>query len=154
MAIIDFRGDYRWLSNFADASVEWEGRWFATTEHAYQAAKTLVKEEIEEIQLAPTPGKARRLGQKVTLRPDWDQVKLSVMKDLLEKKFCIPEYRDLLLATGGHHLMEGNTWGDEFWGVSADSGMGRNHLGRLLMDIRDQLYENKLQQELNNKLFE
>ena len=156
MAIIEFRGETRWLSNFAEAKVEWGGKWFSTTEHAYQAAKTSIPEEIEHIQQASTPGKARRRGQKVTLRSDWDNIKLTVMRVLLQQKFRIPEYRDLLLATGGHHLMEGNTWNDTFWGVSLDSGMGRNHLGRLLMDIRDQLYKEKVLRELdsNKKLFE
>lgn len=155
MAIIDFRGEYRWLSNFAEAKVEWEGRHYPTTEHAYQAAKTEIVEEIEQIQQAKTPGKARRLGQKVTLRDDWEAIKITVMQALLKQKFQIPEYRDLLLETGNHHLMEGNTWGDEFWGVSIETGMGTNHLGRLLMDIRAQLYKEKVLGELNkNKLFE
>jgi ribA/ribD-fused uncharacterized protein len=154
MAIIEFRGEYRWLSNFAEAEVEWEGRKFSTTEAAYQAAKTTIVEEIEYVQQAPTPGRARRRGQKVTMRDDWDEVKISVMRHLLEQKFRIPEYRDLLLATGGHHLMEGTTWKDAFWGVSLDTGMGTNHLGRLLMDIRDQLYKEKLLGELDaEKLF-
>jgi ribA/ribD-fused uncharacterized protein len=155
MAIIEFRGEYRWLSNFAEAEVEWEGRKYPTTEHAYQAAKTTIVEEIEHVRQASTPGRARRRGQKVTMRNDWDEVKVGVMKNLLEQKFQITEYRDLLLATGGHHLMEGNSWGDSFWGVSLDTGMGTNHLGRILMDIRDQLYKEKVLEELkSNKLFE
>jgi len=137
MAIIDFRGEYRWLSNFAEAEVEWQGRKYKSTEHAYQAAKTRIVEEIEYVQQASTPGRARRRGQKVTLRDDWDDVRLSVMKDLLEQKFRIPEYRDLLLDTGNHHLMEGNNWKDFWWGVC--DGRGLNHLGRLLMDIRESL---------------
>ena len=82
MAIIEFRGETRWLSNFAEAEVEWEGRKYPTTEHAYQAAKTTIEEEIEWVRTAPTPGKARRRGQKVTMRPDWDDIKISVMKNL------------------------------------------------------------------------
>lgn len=153
MAIIEFRGETRWLSNFAEAEVEWEGRKYPTTEHAYQAAKTTIEEEIEWVRTAPTPGKARRRGQKVTMRPDWDDIKISVMKNLLEQKFQIPEYRDLLLETGGHHLMEGNTWGDCFWGVDLKTGMGTNHLGRLLMDVRDKLIREKAKTEAI-KLFE
>ena len=152
MAIIDFRGEYRWLSNFAEAEVEWQGRKYRTTEHAYQAAKTDIVEEIEHIQQASTPGRAQRRGQKITLRQDWCDVKLSVMRKLLQQKFLIPEYRDLLLATGGHHLIEGNSWGDTFWGVSLDTGIGTNHLGRILMDIRDQLHKEALNKEVE-KLF-
>jgi hypothetical protein len=149
MAIIEFRGETRWLSNFAEAEVVWEGRKYLTTEHAYQAAKTQIEEEIEWIRSAPTPGKARKRGQKVTMRPDWDDVKLSVMRNLLEQKFQIPEYRKLLLDTGGHHLIEGNTWNDTFWGVDMKSGMGTNHLGRILMDIRDSLLKEEIQEQVN-----
>lgn len=146
MAIIDFRGEYRWLSNFAEAEVFYDGQDYPTTEHAYQAAKTLDKEERKQVREAPTPGRARRLGQKVTLRPGWHEIKLNVMRDLLKQKFKIPEYKKLLLDTGGHHLLEGNTWGDQFWGVC--EGIGENHLGRLLMDIRYDLQIEQIREEL------
>jgi predicted NAD-dependent protein-ADP-ribosyltransferase YbiA (DUF1768 family) len=59
------------------------------------------------------------------------------MRDLLRQKFAHPELRRLLLATGDAELVEGNTWGDRFWGVCA--GRGQNHLGRLLMAIRAEI---------------
>jgi ribA/ribD-fused uncharacterized protein len=137
MSIDKFQGEHRWLSNFAVAEVVFEGATYSSVEHAYQAAKTILPAERREIQAAPTPGKARRLGQKVCLRPDWEDIKLDVMRDLLRQKFRIPEYRRMLLETGIQHLMENNHWHDTFWGVC--EGEGLNHLGRLLMDIREEI---------------
>ena len=134
MTIDRFQGDYRWLSNFWPVEVSNCGRMWPTTEHAYQAAKTLDPAEQEEIFNARTPGKARRLGQKVTLRPDWEDVKLRTMFQLLFQKFQYPDLRERLICTGRHHLIEKNDWGDKYWGVC--EGEGENHLGRLLMDIR------------------
>ena len=79
---------------------------------------------------------AKRLGKSVELRTDWSQIKLEVMADLLWQKFIInPKLRSMLLATGDRELVEGNTWGDTFWGKCG--GVGTNHLGNLLMRLRD-----------------
>lgn len=139
MAITDFRdnlpeGNFKWLSNFYMVNVDYDGEFYPSTEHAYQAAKTLNLAERREIQEAATCGKAKRLGQKVELRSDWEEIKIEVMRDLLFQKFSYPDLQDKLLATGDQHLVEGNTWGDRFWGVC--EGRGLNHLGRLLMDVR------------------
>lgn len=71
------------------------------------------------------------------MRSDWEEVKLGVMEGLLREKFSDPELRRKLLATGERELVEGNDWGDSFWGVCA--GRGKNHLGRLLMKLREEL---------------
>lgn len=144
MAITDFRdntpaGNFKWLSNFYMVEVELDGETYPSTEHAYQAAKTLLPAERCEIREAPTCGKAKRLGQKVELRPDWESYKLQVMRDLLRQKFAVPELRQKLLATGDQHLVEQNTWDDHFWGVC--HGRGLNHLGRILMDVREECRE-------------
>lgn len=137
MAITKFQGKTRWLSNFWPVEVEFEGDIYQTTEAAYQAAKTNDPDEREKIRLAATPNKARRLGQSVAIRPDWDDVKVGVMLDLTRKKFQDPALREMLIQTGRQHLVEGNTWGDKFWGVS--DGEGENHLGRILMDVRAEI---------------
>ena len=129
-----FQGEYRWLSNFAKSTVRFEGVNYPTIENAYQAAKTLNKEERIPFQTC-TPREAKQLGYKLTLRDDWDYVKLHIMYSLNQQKYRIPEYRDRLLATGIQNLVEGNTWGDQFWGVC--DGVGENHLGRILMRIRE-----------------
>jgi ribA/ribD-fused uncharacterized protein len=107
---------------------------YPTVEHAYQAAKTSSKAEREQIRLASTPGKAKRMGKTVALRPDWELVKVDTMKFLLDQKFSDPVLRMMLLDTWLDEIEETNTWGDVFWGVC--NGKGENKLGKLLMDLR------------------
>jgi hypothetical protein len=134
--INDFDGEFRFLSNFFPAEVEFGGHLYPSTEHAFQAAKTLSEAERSEIRSAPTPGKAKRLGRRVTLRTDWEAVKVQIMQTLVEKKFADRELKEKLLATGDAELIEGNTWGDCWWGVDANTGKGENHLGKILMEVR------------------
>lgn len=133
--IDSFKGEYAFLSNFQRCRVQFEGEEYISTEHAYQAAKTLIPEERETVRLCGTPGQAKGLGNKCTLRPDWEEVKLGVMRDLLVQKFAYPDLRAKLEATGNQELVEGNYWNDTYWGVC--KGVGTNWLGRLLMEIRD-----------------
>lgn len=142
MAIEDFRGSYRWLSNFHMVEVTYDGDVYTSTEAAYQAAKTLLPAERRAIREAKTAGDAKRLGRKVSMRPDWEDVKIDIMRDLLRQKFKNPDLRAGLLLTGRQHLVEGNTWHDEFWGVC--EGNGENHLGRLLMDVRSEINKGRL----------
>lgn len=137
MAITDFRGEYKWISNFGESLITFGEKTYATTEHFYQAMKATTEEDHEHVRTASTPGRSKRRGQKIKLREDWEEVKLSVMEQALRRKFQIPELRKKLLATKQQHLVEGNTWGDGFWGVC--DGDGLNHLGRLLMDIREEI---------------
>lgn len=67
-------------------------------------------------------------------REDWALVKRDIMLDILRLKFATPFMRDKLNATGERPLVEGNTWGDTYWGVCR--GRGENHLGKILMQIR------------------
>ena len=132
-----FSGDYRFLSNFWPSEVNFNGVTYTTVEHGYQAAKTLSDSERLWIKASPTPGVAKRRGKEVTLREDWEQVKLYVMETLLRLKFSDPELCFKLLLTGNAELIEGNTWGDTYWGVCR--GRGSNNLGKLLMKIREVL---------------
>lgn len=135
--ITSFSGEYRFLSNFWPANVTDEEHRYATVEHAYQAAKTASASHRREILHANTAGIAKRLGRRVPIRPDWEDVKVGVMRELLRQKFAEPTLRAKLLATGTALLVEGNTWGDRFWG-QCPVGVGENWLGRLLMEIRSQ----------------
>ena len=114
---------------------------FPTVEHAYQAAKTLDMKQRKEIALIPTPAKAKRAGRKVDLRPDWDTVKIDIMRDLVWQKFRFhPDLQDALLDTGNLVLEDGNHWNDGFWGICPpNSGNGENHLGQILMEVRSNL---------------
>ncbi len=138
-AVIDsFQGQYRFLSNFWPAEVQFEGLIYPTAEHAYQAAKTPDRAERQRIAALPTPGDAKRAGAALPKRPDWDAKKLAVMELVVRDKFTRnPDLRAKLLATHHAQLIEGNTWNDQFWGVC--NGKGENHLGRILMKVRDEL---------------
>ncbi len=138
MKTIDrFDGEYRWLSNFWLADVKFDGTVYPSVEHAYQAAKTTDSDLRRVIRQAATPGKAKRLGGCVFLRRDWERVKIPIMTLLVGRKFQDPDLRNKLKATGSIPIIEGNTWGDVFWGTC--NGHGENHLGRILMDLRDKL---------------
>lgn len=135
MKIDSFTGEWRCFSNFWFATVYLDGVAFPTVEHAYQAAKTLDPVARRSIHAARAPGVAKRMGQTVRLRPDWDAVKVEVMTDLVRQKFMRDfSLRQQLLRTGDAELVEGNNWGDTFWGVC--NGVGQNHLGYILMQIR------------------
>jgi ribA/ribD-fused uncharacterized protein len=133
-----FTGPYFFLSNFSESPVEFEGDTYPTVEHAYAAAKTQDPNERERFRFATTPGEAKRIGRNVALRSGWDDMRVEVMRGLLEKKFALHNELALkLLSTGEAELVEGNTWGDRFWGVCR--GQGRNQLGQLLMHRRHEL---------------
>lgn len=136
-----FDGDHAFLSNFweePNTPIAMNGCEYATLEHAYQASKTREPVERRWIRLCPTPARAKEMGKTVRLRPDWNAVKVEVMRGLLAEKFKEgSRLADRLLATGGALLEEGNWWGDRFWGTC--NGAGENWLGRLLMERRDQL---------------
>ena len=135
-----FRGKYSFLSNFYDQEIQFEGAVWPTSEHAYQAMKTLDLDAREKVRKASTPGKAKRAGRKVALRDDWEDVKIDVMMKVLEAKFSHPELQQKLLDTGDTPIVEINSWGDEFYGVC--DGKGYNVLGQLLMELRSDLLEN------------
>jgi ribA/ribD-fused uncharacterized protein len=139
--ISEFKGAYRFLSNFwlSDivAATLVGHVVFPSVEHIYQSMKTLNTEQFKAIVEADTPGIAKRMGQKVDMRPDWDDLKIGIMIAGTKLKFDQhPDLRAALIATSPHILQEGNWWGDEFWGVNLRTGRGENNLGKILMDHR------------------
>jgi len=146
-SITSFSGDYAFLSNFYPVTITVENIPFPTVEHAFQAAKTHNLGAKSEIAMAQTPGAAKRMGRKVELRHDWENVRIDVMESLLKKKFLGKSEEnetllEMLLDTYPERLIEGNNWGDTFWGKVIVDGLyrGENHLGRLLMKIRRQAF--------------
>lgn len=130
-----FDGQYRFLSNFFPVLIHFEERTYLSVEAAYQAAKTLDLDERKRFERI-SPAGAKRLGRRVELRPDWETVKIDIMRQLLGQKFRInTELYIKLSQTGTHELIEENWWGDTFWGKCR--GEGENWLGKLLMEIRD-----------------
>ena len=138
-----FEGKYAFLSNFDHSPFTVDGVTFPTVEHWFQAFKTLDPEDFRDIAAADTPGRAKRMGRHVELRPDWEEIKTDVMMEGLRHKFAIPELRAKLLATGDEELMEGNTWHDNAWGncvcQKCQNTPGRNMLGMLLMELRNEI---------------
>ena len=141
--ITRFYDEYRWLSNFWMSPVVFDDKMYASVEHAYQANKAIGDTDHLYVALAPTAGKAKRRGQAIEMRPDWDRVKLGVMEACLRSKFAFgTELAQMLVDTGDAELVEGNSWGDCYWGRC--NGIGESHLGRFLMKIREELVEESL----------
>lgn len=145
MVIDSFKNEFGFLSNFYEAPIYINGERYASVEHAYQAHKTLDVDLKRIIRESKTPWLAKKLGRGATLRPDWDDVKLDLMLSFLREKFRNPMLREMLVATEGYELIEGNTWGDRFWGVY--KGFGENHLGKLLMKVREEVTIEKRQDD-------
>lgn len=144
--VIDcFDADYAFLSNFYEHKFNYNAQTFATSEHAFQAAKCVNVSEAEWVRAANTPGVAKRRGRQISLRDDWELVKDQIMYDILIAKFSDPELRAKLIATGDAELIEGNNWHDNYWGVCSCgtsrclNKTGKNMLGKTLMRIRSEL---------------
>ena len=136
--VIDkFSGEYRFLSNFYLSKVTLDGIEFPSVENAYQAAKNFDRER-RQMFTTLSSAQAKSEGKNTVKRPDWEQVKVLVMTDLVREKFTKHlDLREKLLATGDAELIEGNWWRDTFWGVC--KGKGENHLGKILMKVREEL---------------
>ena len=134
MVIDDFRGEYFFLSNFYPVEVTYEGYSYKNNEAAFQAQKDLSRRE-EFINLNPMMSKIK--GKKVKLRNDWDEVKVSIMEEIVRCKFDQNlDIKEKLINTKGKTLIEGNKWNDTFWGMC--NGKGENILGKILMNLREE----------------
>ena len=133
--INEFRGKYYFLSNFYSVPVKHGFLTFTNTEAAFHSEKCPVRAgEFTKL----NPSEAKRLGRRVRLRSDWEQVKDQVMLDVVRAKFDQhPDLAQKLLATGDEELVEGNDWGDIYWGVY--KGHGKNMLGKIRMRVRAEL---------------
>jgi ribA/ribD-fused uncharacterized protein len=137
--ITEFQGEYRWLSNFWPAKCWYAGVNYGSVEAAYQAAKTEDVEERTRL-MSVTPAAAKKIGRSFTIREGWSDMRLAVMKELLSQKFTEDNWAGKqLIATHPAKLSEGNYWGDSFWGIDLKKGKGKNHLGKLLMERRNEL---------------
>lgn len=147
MTIINsFRDDYYFLSNFYEAPVVYNGITYMNNEAAFQAQKS-VNPEIQKKFSTLNSSEAKHFGRQISLRPDWEAVKIEHMKKIVRAKFeQHPELKNKLLATGDIYLEEGNTWGDRIWGTV--NGQGANLLGKILMEVREEFKELELETEI------
>lgn len=130
-----FRGKFWFLSNFYPVEVKMYGVVYPSVENAFQASKCVRKED-RVIFESVSSLESKKLGRKVELRKDWEDVRVNIMNVLLCRKFENKELRDKLLRVEGE-IVEDNSWGDEFWGRC--NGRGKNVLGNLLMNLRFEL---------------
>ena len=134
--INEFQGEYRWLSNFVECDIEYNGFIYPSVENAYQAAKMKYKEDSLKF-LNVTSGRAKQLSKTLPMRDDWGKLKIYYMREFLIQKFSQKPYKELLMNTCGLDIIEGNRWGDKYWGVCLKTNNGQNNLGKLIMGIRD-----------------
>ncbi|MCD8130454.1 MAG: NADAR family protein [Lachnospiraceae bacterium] len=137
--ITEFQNEYFFLSNFYPCEIIYKGVHYHNAEAAFQAQKCSDDKGTE--QFAPlNASAAKKLGRSVTLRHDWELIKVQEMSAIVHEKFKQnPDIRQKLLNTGSEYLEEGNTWGDRTWGTV--NGSGANLLGRILMSERDRIKE-------------
>ena len=141
--VFGFFEDFRFLSNYEECAVEYNGVAWRSSEHAYMVGKCkdvscsfFDCKNINQINHM-TCHEVRKWGQTVALRDDWEQIKRAVMLQInLDKYVRNPELREKLIATGDRELVESNHWGDSYWGWDIKNGSGQNHLGKILMMVR------------------
>lgn len=147
--ILSFTGEYSFLSNFYEYPIYYDGIIYRNSEAAFQSAKCMNKDgRLGFSDL--NPSEAKRLGRRVKLRPDWEDVKDQIMYDIVKAKFSAPELAKMLLDTGSAGLYEGNTWGDMYWGIDSTTLRGRNKLGEILMRVRDEIVKGIIPVNLQN----
>jgi ribA/ribD-fused uncharacterized protein len=168
--ITKFQGRWHFLSNFYPCIIEHKGIKYPSVEHYYVAMKVTeiqmfdgihytagdFRELIAKVKL---PSDVKKIGQRVKIRKDWDEKKLQFMEWGVREKFKDPKIAELMLLTGNDDIIEGNYWHDNFWGsciCQKCGNNGENHLGKILMNIRDEIKQQNikpsLEQEIKNKL--
>ena len=148
-----FEGRWRFLSNFYPCKIEYQGIKYPSVEHFYVAMKVTEMQLINGIYYTAAdfremaakivePGDVKKLGQKVKVRTDWDEKKLKFMNKAVREKFQDVTLSEMLLSTEYRDIVEGNWWHDTFWGVCSCTkcgNKGENHLGKILMTVREEL---------------
>lgn len=137
--ISPFVGEYEYLSNFYEAPLAYKGVMYLSSESAYQAHK--FTENHKDFSWL-TPMKAKKLARKREVREDWEEVKYQIMLEIVREKFTQNWHlQNKLIETGDVLLVEGNYWGDTYWGVC--NGEGTNYLGKILMQVREEAINKK-----------
>lgn len=141
-----FTNKYDFLSNFYACQINYDGHWYATAEHAYQAAKAINDTDKAFIAMAATPGEAKRRGRQVEIRPDWEEIKDKIMYKIVTEKFKNFDMRQRMIAAineGYSGFCEDNWWHDNYWGncqcEKCRNIEGQNHLGKILMQVAHEI---------------
>ena len=133
------------FDNFSSFKVEWNGYLFSSVEEAYQAASFMGSDEelVEKIKKSHSADEAQRIAyaNRDKRREDWDDVKISIMEELLRLKIeQNPYVKKKLLQTGDYMIVEDSPK-DDFWGWGPNRN-GQNNLGKLWMKLREELKNN------------
>lgn len=135
---------YGAFSNLYRRTILFEGREYQTSEHAYQAGKARKESVRDWLMAAPSPSLLAMAAHGLyvwDVHPDWSKTKFDRMKRVLRAKFTQHEdLRALLLSTGNARLVEKATVDNtvnRLWGEV--NGVGKNMLGVLLMEVREEL---------------
>lgn len=144
--IFFYEHEFYVFSNFSSFQLEWKGKLWPTSEHAYHSEKFDDEELKERIRNTRSAHDALKLAHthKDKYKKDWDEIKLEVMKQILRAKvYQHPYVMKKLLQSGDRELIE-DSWRDSFWGWGSNKD-GHNHLGRLWMELRDEVRLRELQ---------
>lgn len=144
-----FSGEWSIIDNFAPTPVIVDVGFgkieYATSEHAFAAAKARNRIDHDKVAGCLNTGGAKAIGRRIELRHDWEDIKFAIMWRVLLNKFSQNgEAAMTLINTEDRVIYEGNTWADRIWGVtSSGSGFmrGQNALGFMLMEIREIIKE-------------
>jgi hypothetical protein len=131
---------YGCFSNFSRHPILLDGITWPTTEHYFQAQKYVDTVKYLQIARAPTPKLAAELGRdrSLPIRHDWENVKDAIMKKcVMEKALQHPEVMDALIRSGNEEIVEDSPI-DYYWGCGKE-GTGKNMLGKILMEIREEI---------------
>lgn len=138
-----FIGEHYFLSNFFPSTLSMNGKLYPSAEHAYQSQKTKDPVLQEMIRKSIDPMMAKKLGRLIELEPDWNDLRIPLMKKIIKEKFTNPLLRELLKSTNNAKLIHDNKFGDKFWGIYR--GAGENMLGLILEEVRDQIIDEDFQ---------
>lgn len=152
MVIKSFTGEFTFLSNFSDSFILYDGILYKNAESMYQAYKCKNKSQRYKLFTGISGAEAKKRGRKIDVRNDWEEVKFSIMKLVVEQKFKQNlSIRKKLLDTGEEQIIEGNYWHDSYWGVctcdKCKSINGENNLGKILMEVRDYYKQKQIEAE-------
>ena len=135
--INQFKGEYDFLGNRYPCRIFWEGLEYRSAEVAFQASKCEDEKE-RKVYAGCSTDKAVLKGKELTPYSGWEEAKVGIMLSILQAKFeQNPTLMRKLVDTGSRVLLNGNNKQETFWGIDLYSWTGENHLGRILMDIRD-----------------
>ena len=135
--ISSFKGEYDFLNNRYGCSFVWQGIRYNNVESAFHASK-YTDESERKILSRMSADKAVKKSMECTQSIEWEESKLNIMESILLAKFDQnPSLKKSLIETEGRILINGNNKHETYWGVDLYSWIGENHIGKILMTIRD-----------------